>query len=177
MPKITIVDENDNVVGAAERYEAWSNGLPHRIVRIFVVRDDDKILLHKRAANVDDNKNKWDQSAGGHVDEGEDYEAAARRETLEELCIQPSSFRSVGKMYVERPLPNNGLAKRFIHVFIAQLGNEDQKIIFDQREIAAIGWYTIAEINAWLARKPEDFTSNFPKAFALVKKHFEQNKT
>lgn len=173
MPKITIVDENDNVIGSAERYEAWAQGLTHRIVRVFVYREDGKILLHQRAHNVDDNADKWNQSAGGHVDEGEDYETAAKRETFEELGIKPIDFRSVGKIYIERPLPNNGFARRFLHNFIAYWNGANNDIDADTSEVAEIGWYTISEIDQWIAEKPEDFTKNFPQSFALVKKHFE----
>ena len=84
MAKIAIVDENDHIIGAAERSEVRAKGLRCRIARVFLINSDGKILLTRRSENQNDMPGAWDQSVGGHVDEGEDYLAAAQRETFEE---------------------------------------------------------------------------------------------
>lgn len=165
MAKITIVDADDNVVGSEERDIVRERGLIHRIVRVFVVNAEGKVLLQKRSDQLKDNPGKWDQSAGGHVDANEDYITAAKRETAEELGIQISDLRSLGKFYIERPAPG-GTVRRFQTVFV---GTWDGPVDYDKSEVADVAWFSVKEVDDWLARSPDDFTRNFAAAFSLLK--------
>jgi 16S rRNA (adenine1518-N6/adenine1519-N6)-dimethyltransferase len=165
MVRITIVDKNDNVIGSEERDTVREKGLIHRIVRIFVLDGEGKVLLHKRNEQLKDNPGKWDQSAGGHVDEGEDYLIAAKRETSEELGIKIDDFISLGKFYIERPAPG-GTVRRFQTVYKCKW---DNPVKYDKSEIAEIKWFTIKEVDDWLKASPENFTKNFASAFSLLK--------
>jgi isopentenyl-diphosphate delta-isomerase len=167
MARITIVDQDDNVISSEERDVARAKGLRHRIVRVFAVNDKGKILLQKRNSQLKDSPGKWDQSVGGHVDEGEDYITAARRETSEELGIEVEDFRELGKFYIERPA-QGGIIRRFQTVFTC-IWNEP--VHFNKTEIAEVKWLSVQEIDNWLARSPEDFTKNFATAFLLLKQY------
>lgn len=156
--KITIVDNKDKVIGSEERDIARQQGLAHRIVRVFVLNDYGQVLLHKRSKKLKDNPGKWDQSAGGHVDEGEDYAIAAKRETSEELGIEINDFISLGKFYIERPALG-GIVRRFQTVFKCQWNGS---INYNKSEIVEIKWVTIEEIDNWLKTSPEDFTKTLP---------------
>ena len=85
MEKIDVVDGNDNVVGESTREEAHAKGLLHRIVHVIIRNSKGEILLQKRSKN--DGIGNWDASVGGHVDTGESYEQAAKREMMEEVGI------------------------------------------------------------------------------------------
>lgn len=165
MARIAIVDEDDTIIGSEDRDVVRRKGLRHRIVRVFVVNDQGQVLLQKRNEQLQDNPGKWDQSVGGHVDAGEDYITAAARETQEELGIKVSDFVSLGKFYIERPAPG-GTVRRFQTVFTCKWNG---LVRFDQAEVSAVQWFTIAEIDAWLAKSPDDFTKNFKAAFDLLK--------
>ncbi len=165
MARITIVDKDDKVIGSEERNIVREKGLIHRIVRIFVVNNEGKVLLHKRNEKLKDNPGKWDQSVGGHVDADEDYLTAARRETFEELGIKIDDFMSIGKFYIERPAPG-GTVRRFQTVFMCKW---DGVVKYDKSEIAEVRWFTIKAIDDWLTKSPEDFTKNFAVAFSLLK--------
>ncbi|MDC7126625.1 MAG: NUDIX domain-containing protein [Spirochaetales bacterium] len=83
-----IVDENDVVIGQAERSEVHGNPeLFHRVAHVHVFNRFGYLFLQKRSKNKDLQPGKWDTSVGGHVDSGESYLAAAVRETAEELGI------------------------------------------------------------------------------------------
>lgn len=83
-----IVDEDNNVVGTAPRSECHGNpALIHRTVHVVVFHPDGRILLQKRSAAKDVQPGKWDTAVGGHLDPGEDFEEAARREMAEELGV------------------------------------------------------------------------------------------
>lgn len=76
---IQIVDENDNVIGTADRLEAHRSGKIHRISRVTLENDRGQVLVQLRSNNVDDFPGYLDHAAGGHVDVGEDYLTAAKR--------------------------------------------------------------------------------------------------
>ena len=83
-----IVDEHDCVVGRARRSECHGNpNLVHRTAHVVVFSKDGRLLLQKRSATRDIQPGKWDTAVGGHLQPGENYEQAARRETQEELGI------------------------------------------------------------------------------------------
>lgn len=83
-----IVDEHNQVIGTARRSECHGNpALIHRTSHVVVFHPDGRVLLQRRSAKKDIQPGKWDTAVGGHLDPGEDFEAAARREMKEELGI------------------------------------------------------------------------------------------
>jgi len=83
-----VVDKNDNVIGRASRSECHRRGLIHRSVYIIVLNDRGEIFLQKRSMNKDLYPGYYACSATGHVEYGESYEEAAKRELKEELGIE-----------------------------------------------------------------------------------------
>ncbi len=84
---LDVVDENDQVIGVETRGEIHARGLMHRAVHVLVFNSDGLLFLQKRSMQKDEEPGKWDTSAAGHVDSGEDYLACACREIGEELGI------------------------------------------------------------------------------------------
>ena len=84
---LDVVDENDNVIAVKTRGEIHARRLMHRAVHILVFNSDGELFLQKRSLSKDEQPGKWDSSAAGHVDSGEDYLECARREIGEELGI------------------------------------------------------------------------------------------
>ncbi len=84
---LDVVDHNDNVIGVKTRGEIHARGLMHRAVHILVFNSSGQLFLQKRSMQKDEQPGKWDTSAAGHVDSGEDYLACACREIGEELGI------------------------------------------------------------------------------------------
>lgn len=96
-----IVDESGRVIGRAPRAVCHGDpSLIHRSVHIYVFNRPGKILLQLRSRNKDIQPGKWDTSVGGHLDAGEDYDRAARRELLEELGIEVGSGSAEGLEYL-----------------------------------------------------------------------------
>ncbi|OGG72081.1 hypothetical protein A3A35_02330 [Candidatus Kaiserbacteria bacterium RIFCSPLOWO2_01_FULL_51_21] len=157
MPKAVFVDENDNVIGAGTPREAREKGIRHRIVRIFLLNAKGELLIQKRSENVVSNPNKWDHSAAGHVDEGEDYETAAYRELKEEVGVEGIPLREVTRYYMEET-DEKEIKKRFNALY---RGIYDREMILDRREVSEVKWVKLDELLAWIERRPEDFTQSF----------------
>jgi 8-oxo-dGTP pyrophosphatase MutT (NUDIX family) len=86
--RLNVYDAAGNVVGAARRGQARASGRPVGAVNVLLVNRHGQVLLQRRPDRVE-NGGLWDKSVGGHVTAGEDFDAAALRETGEELFDAP----------------------------------------------------------------------------------------
>jgi isopentenyldiphosphate isomerase len=163
MPRIVIVDKQDNVVGSEDKRRVKEKGLIHRIVRILLFNSKGQVYLQKRGSNMDSWPNRWDQSVGGHVDEGEDYYHAALREMKEELRIEGVDLKGVIKFYWEEE-GDGVVVKRFNMLYE---GHYDGQLKPDKREISGGGWYEIPELKRWMKAKPDDFTPACIRTFKV----------
>lgn len=85
---LDLVDENDLVIGKKRRSEVYAENLSNfRVINAFVVNPKGEIWIPRRAANKRLFPLCLDMSVGGHVESGEIYEQALKRETQEELNI------------------------------------------------------------------------------------------
>ena len=82
-----IVNERDEVIGRAPRREVHARGLWHRAIHVLVFDRAGRVFLQKRSMRKDSSPGLWDSSCSGHVDSGEDYDAAAQRELGEEIGL------------------------------------------------------------------------------------------
>ena len=83
-----VVDENDAVVGREKRSVVHARNLLHRAVHVLVFDKQGRVFLQMRSKFKDQCPSLWGTSAAGHLDSGEDYAHAARREFREELGIE-----------------------------------------------------------------------------------------
>jgi isopentenyldiphosphate isomerase len=82
-----VVNELDEVTGRALRREVHARGLWHRAIHVLVFDPLGRVFLQKRSMTKDSSPGLWDSSCSGHVDSGEDYDPAARRELGEEIGL------------------------------------------------------------------------------------------
>ena len=85
---LDLVDENDNVINKKRRSEVYAEHLSNfRVVNAFVINSEGEIWIPRRSADKRIFPLCLDMSMGGHVESGETYEDALKRETQEELNI------------------------------------------------------------------------------------------
>lgn len=84
---LPVVDENDRQIGIMSRAQVHRLGLCHRAVHVCVMDGAGRLWLQRRSLAKDTFPGWWDLSATGHVDPGESYDQAARRELREELGL------------------------------------------------------------------------------------------
>lgn len=97
---LDLVNDQDEVIGKLSRAEIYAQGLHnYRAANGFLVNDEGRLWIPKRVASKKLYPNALDFSSAGHVDSGEDYLAAFKRETMEELNldIEQFSWRVLGK--------------------------------------------------------------------------------
>ena len=140
---LPIVDAQDNVIGALPRRQVHLEGHLHRAVHVIVLDPEGRIWLQQRAAAKDTFPGFWDLSATGHVDPGESYAEAARRELREELGLEAEP------VYLET-IPASARTTWEFHAlfWLRHAGPLDA---FCRAEIQALRRFTLEEIRAALA--------------------------
>ncbi len=156
--KIIVVDENDIEIGALDLFDAIKKGCIRRVVRVLVFNDKGQILIQRRGAKVLAPL-KWDQSAAGHVDEGESYEVAAARELEEELSI---------KGYPLVPIVPPFRTTHFFNGVYRVDIPLDFPISYNQEEVDSIKWVDYDEFKEKITHSPQEFTASFVEAWHVV---------
>lgn len=153
-----IVDAFDRVIGQAPRSQCHGDpSLVHRVAHVLVFNDHGQLLLQKRAMNKDVQPGKWDTSVGGHLDPGESYFEAARREMAEELGIreEPLTFLYHSRIRNEFEAEN-------VATYLARYHGT---IRFNPDEIDEVRCWTAEEIEAALGSGV--FTPNFEEEWGM----------
>jgi isopentenyldiphosphate isomerase len=159
-----VVNAQDEVIGQAPRREVHARGLWHRAVHVLVFNAQGGVFLQKRSMLKDIAKGKWDSSASGHLDTGEDYDACAVRELREEIGLQavPPPVR-VFKLAACRET-----GWEFCWIYRC---TSEGPFTLHPEEIETGGWFAPAKVTQWVAAQPEDFAS----AFVLIWQRWQQS--
>ncbi|MBI5766778.1 MAG: NUDIX domain-containing protein [Verrucomicrobia bacterium] len=149
-----VVNERDEVVGRATRREVHARGLLHRAVHVLVFDRQGRVFLQKRSMKKDMSPGLWDSSCSGHLDAGEDYDAAAVRELQEEIGIAvaqpPTRWWRIEAC--------EETAQEFCWVY--RLGC-DGPLVLDADEIERGEWVAPADVSANVAARPGDYCPAF----------------
>jgi len=152
-PLVLIVDKNDKPIGSATKQESWEKGLVHRIVRFMVEDRQGNILLQKRSDKLPLYPGRWDNSAAGHVDDGEDYLTAAKRELKEEIGLDVKTLEEIGNYYNEATHEWRKL-NRFNRIYRLVI-DPKQKIDFNPGEVSEVKWFSVNEAKKLIKEHPE----------------------
>ncbi len=160
MEILDIVNEKDEVIGSASRDDIYANKLPSRIVHVLIFDNTGKMALQKRSANLSFCPGYWSTAAGGHVQTGEDYIAAALREYEEELGLR-SELELVGKdIYTD-----GGGMRKFLSTFKTIYTGQFK---ISPEEVDEVKYFTIEELRQMIAGGEKIH----PELLFLLKKYY-----
>jgi isopentenyldiphosphate isomerase len=159
---IMIVDEEDKPIGQATKQEAWDKGLIHRVVRLMVHNKQDQVLLQHRTPTKDIFPNCWELSAAGHVDAGEEYKEAMRREIEEELGFENLAFTEIGR-YRSDETWNGRRFNRFNRCYQAHYDKTPTKLEADK--IDGFRWFDIDEVKRLIKDHSDQVTDGLRQVF------------
>lgn len=126
-----VVDEQDNEIAVMSRAEAHDRGLLHRVACIYVLDPKGRILIQERKDGY------LDHSSAGHVDPGESYDAAARRELFEELGIRDVPLEYVGSTTsLEGRAKKEGNLRHFFGIYRCTA----EPVVLAPAEVKSVFW-------------------------------------
>ncbi|MCL5019287.1 MAG: NUDIX domain-containing protein [Patescibacteria group bacterium] len=112
---LDLVDENDNVIGKKKRSIISAENLSNfRVVNAFLENSKGELWIPRRTAHKRIFPLCLDMSMGGHVQSGETYEEALKREIKEELNLNTEEERV---SFLGRMTPHGDHVSAFMKVF------------------------------------------------------------
>lgn len=152
---VDIVDEDDRVLYQTTKSDAHAQGLLHRTVIAEMINSRGEWILVKQASDRQD-PGQYVSPTGGHVQAGESVEEALKREVKEELGIEPSRYRFVGKAIYRRTVRGRDENHYFI---LYEIFSDEEPILNHE----SVSWkrFTMEELARELSEKPEQFGAAF----------------
>ena len=130
-------DINGNFLGIRTRSFCHSEnpGVYHKPVWIWIVNDNNEILVQKRAITKKQSPGKWDMPSAGHIDAGESPIQGCVRETEEELGIKckPEDF-----VFLRQIVNQRGWELVQVYLLKTNMRAEDMKL--QSEEVECVKW-------------------------------------
>lgn len=155
---LDVVNDNDEVIGQAERDEVHKTGLVCRLTYVCFYTANKEIILQKRSLTKKNDPGKLTTAASGHVASGQSYLEAAVREAFEEtgIEVEADELRNLGVVradYVQGDYLSNAMRAFFAYEFKGSINN----LKVEDGDGAGFVSLTIDELEEQLDAQPEKF--------------------
>ncbi|MFT4688885.1 MAG: NUDIX hydrolase [Verrucomicrobiia bacterium] len=157
-----VVDLSDQVIGTETRSAVHRKKLLHRSVHILVFNGAGEVFLQKRSQSKDSHPGRWDSSTSGHVDRGEDYDAAAVREVFEEIGLQLETAPE--RMFKIAACAETD--QEFVWVYRTR---SEGPFELHPEEIEGGDWFGAQEISTWIHSRSEELAPAFVHLWQIAK--------
>lgn len=144
---VVVVNEKDEVIGTMSREESHRNGTPHRIAVVYVENEKGEILVQVRKTG------RLDHSSAGHVDPGEEYIDAAKRELKEELGMDNIELNIVGHGVSEEIISDKGEHRVHVMQIYSCMGNNGE---LQKDEVHDVYWSDPKKVLTEMLNNPTD---------------------
>jgi len=159
--KNTVVDENDNVLGAKYREDIGIDEI-YRVSALWIINSKDEILLARRGYSKKRDPGKWGPAVAGTIAENETYEENIKREAEEEIGVTNYDFGKGIKRF------SHLTHKYFAKTFLAKLDWNEKDFKLDEREVAEVRWFSLDELKKEMKDHPEEFINTMPKRIEFL---------
>ena len=157
---LDVVNDNDEVIGQAERDEVHRRGLVCRLVYVCFYTAEREVILQKRSATKKNDADKLTTTVSGHVASGQNYLEAAVRETVEEsgVEVEANELISLGVVradYEQGSYVSNAMRGLFAHEFNGDVSG----LKIEDGEGAGFVLLPIEELEKQLDNEPDKFAT------------------
>jgi len=156
---LDLVDDDDNVIGTIRRSKS-GNESHIRVINIFVVQKNGKIIIPLRSADRRIFPNCYDFSVGGYVESGDSYKKTAYKELHEELGLENVELKEL--MYIK---PSDNIVPIFMKTYFLEYDGDIKDLKYDTKGIQGLYAFSKDEIKQMLKSNPQKFKGYFQKVF------------
>ncbi len=153
----------------------------HKAVHIWIINDQEEILLQRRSKDKDSDPNMLDISCAGHLSAGDSSLIGACRELKEELNIDidSSQLQFITTLKRSPKHDNNFVDNEFDDIYLLKTTKKITDLRYQTEEISEIFFVPYKKFKEMVAaRQPDlvDYPDEYPIIFNLLDKLFSQNK-
>lgn len=158
---VIIVDKNDNQIGLMPKLDAHKKGVLHRAFSVFVLNNNNEIMLQKRAYNKYHSGGLWTNTCCSHQREGENSIEAGKRRLLEEMGFETEL--KIITSFIYKVEFENGLTEHELDYLL--IGKFLKSPVINKQEVADWKWMKIELIADDIKLNPNNYTSWFKIIF------------
>ena len=171
MEYIDIFDENNNPIGEIkEKTKAHEDGNFHRTAHVWIINDNNELLLQKRSASKKSHPNCWDISGAGHIRAGETVTEGAIRELKEELGLE--AIEKDLNYIATIKSTKNSKNMEFGYVYLLRCNKKIADYIFEDEEVSEVKYVYYEELEKMVEDKVEGLllhNEEFKKLFEYIR--------
>lgn len=176
MEYIDIVDKNDNLTGEVkEKQQAHEDGNFHRTAHIWIINDNNELLLQKRSASKKSHPNCWDISGAGHIRAGETVIEGAIRELKEELGVEVDE-KDLNYIATIKSA-KNPKNMEFGYVYLLKCNKKIEDYIFEDEEVSEVKYIYYEKLEKMVQDKVEGLLlhdEEFKRLFEYIRNKEKQ---
>lgn len=169
---VILVNEQDEQVGVMGKMEAHEKALLHRAFSVFILNENNEIMLQQRASEKYHSPLLWTNTCCSHQRVGETNIEAGRRRLMEEMGFEVE-LSDVFSFIYKAPFDNGLTEHEFDHVMI---GYYDGEPTINLEEVESWKWMSIEGINLDMEQHPEVYTEWFKIIFSKFYHFIEAQK-
>ena len=158
---VILVDKNDTQIGLMSKLDAHKKGILHRAFSVFVLNNNNEILLQKRAYNKYHSGGLWTNTCCSHQREGENSIEAGKRRLLEEMGFETEL--KIITSFIYKVEFENGLTEHELDYLL--IGKYLKSPVINKQEVADWKWMKVELIADDIKLNPNNYTSWFKIIF------------
>ena len=158
---VILVDKNDTQIGLMSKLDAHKKGILHRAFSVFVLNNNNEIMLQKRAYNKYHSGGLWTNTCCSHQREGENTIEAGKRRLLEEMGFETEL--KIITSFIYKVEFENGLTEHELDYLL--IGKYIKSPVINKQEVADWKWMKVELIADDIKLNPNNYTSWFKIIF------------
>ena len=170
--QVILVDQNDQQIGLMNKLEAHEKAILHRAFSVFILNDQNQIMLQQRAHQKYHSPLLWTNTCCSHQRQGESNLEAGTRRLFEEMGFT-TKLKELFHFIYKAPFDNGLTEHELDHVMIGYF-NDEPKINTD--EVENWKWMSIEDVRADMKSNPDLYTIWFKIIFDKFYHFIEEHK-
>ena len=170
--QVILVNEKDEAIGLMPKMQAHEKALLHRAFSVFVLNDNNEIMLQQRAAEKYHSPLLWTNTTCSHQRDGETNIEAGTRRLQEEMGFT-TDLKELFSFIYKAPFDNGLTEHEFDHVMI---GYYNDAPLINREEAESWKWMAIEAVKEDMQANPESYTVWFRIIFDEFYHFLEEHK-
>ena len=170
--QVILVNENDEPIGLMNKMEAHEKAVLHRAFSVFVLNDNNEVMLQQRAHHKYHSPLLWTNTCCSHQRAGETNIEAGKRRLFEEMGFEVE-LKELFHFIYKAPFDNGLTEHELDHVMIGYYNGEP---IINDDEVESWKWMKIEDIKNDMEIHPEIYTVWFKIIFDKFYHYLEEHK-